>query len=146
MQSKPTDQAPTPTLAKPLATYAHTRVVGDLVFIAGQGCRDPETDLWAGVTFDDQGKVLAIDFESQVRGVFRNIERALQAESLTKRALVDVQVFLTDMKQQFPILNKIWNEFFEGVHTPPTRTTIAVKELPGLNLVEMKAIATTKHV
>jgi enamine deaminase RidA (YjgF/YER057c/UK114 family) len=131
-------------LTKPLATYAHTRVVGDLVFIAGQGCRDPETDLWDGVTFDASGAVVSIDFEAQVRGVLRNIERALESLSITKNALVDIQVFLTDMTQQFPHLNKVWNEFFAGVPHPPTRTTVAVKELPGFNLVEMKAIAARK--
>jgi len=135
----------TRTLTKPLATYAHARIIGDVVYIAGQGCRDPKTDIWAGVTFDTKGAVVSIDFEAQVRGVFQNIERALASVAITKHELIDVQVFLTDMTAQFPVLNKVWNEFFADVHTPPTRTTVAVKELPGLNLVEMKAIATTQR-
>ena len=129
------------TLTKPLAAYAHTRILGDIVFLAGQGCRDPETDTWAGVTFDENGKAVHINFEEQVRGVLRNVERALTSVHLSKHHLIDVQVFLTDMKEQFPILNRVWNEFFYGLQTLPVRTTVAVKELPGLNLVEMKAIA-----
>lgn len=128
-------------LTKPLAKYAHSRRVGNLVFLAGQGCRDPKTNIWAGVTFDSAGKPLKIDFEAQVRGVFRNIEAALSQESLTKHHIVDAQVFLTDMSEQFPVMNQIWNEFFADVSNPPVRTTVAVKELPGLNLVEMKITA-----
>ena len=128
-------------LAKPLAAYSHTRTVGQLVFIAGQGCRDPETDIWAGVTFNPDGSAKEINFEQQVRGVFRNVERALKSAGLSKHDLVDVQVFLTDMQRQFPVMNRVWNEFFEGTGPGPTRTTVAVKELPGLNQIEMKAIA-----
>ena len=128
-------------LARPLAAYSHTRTVGSLVFIAGQGCRDPETNIWAGVEFGPDGKATRIDFEAQVRGVFRNVERALASAGLGKSDLVDIQVFLTDMNAQFQVMNHVWNEFFADVSAPPTRTTVAVRELPGLNLIEMKPIA-----
>jgi 2-aminomuconate deaminase len=129
------------TLTKPLAAYGHSRRVGQLVYLAGQGCRDPKTDIWAGVTFDEKGKPTRFDFEAQVRGVLRNVEAVLTHESLTRRHIVDVHVFLTNMAEQFPVLNKVWNEFFKDIPTPPVRTTIGVKELPGLNLVEMKVTA-----
>jgi 2-aminomuconate deaminase len=128
-------------LTKPLASYGHARRVGQLVYLAGQGCRDPKTDVWAGVTFDAQGKQASFDFEAQVRGVLRNVDAVLANENLTRRHIVDVHVFLTNMSEQFPVLNKVWNEFFKDMPTPPVRTTIGVKELPGLNLVEMKVIA-----
>lgn len=138
---------PSPSsLTKPLASYAHARRVGSLVFLAGQGCRDPKTDVWAGVTFDQQGRAVNIDFEAQVRGVFRNVEAVLIHEKLSRHNIVDVQVFLTNMAEQFPVLNRVWNEFFADVTSPPVRTTVAVKELPGLNLVEMKVIATTEYL
>lgn len=127
------------TLTKPLAQYSHARRVGDLLFVAGQGCRDPETNAYAGVTRDASGKVTAHDIEKQTAGVLANIERVLQANNLTRRHIVDVQVFLTDMVD-FPGMNKVWNQFFaEG--TPPTRTTVAVRQLPGDNFVEMKTVA-----
>lgn len=128
-------------LTKPLASYSHSRTVGSLVFLAGQGCRDPQSNVWAGVKFDVEGKVLSIDFEAQVRGVFKNIESVLFNQLLTRHHIIDVQVFLTNMDEQFSVLNQVWNEFFKDSSLPPVRTTVAVKELPGLNLVEMKVIA-----
>lgn len=131
-------------LTKPLATYSHCRRVGDILFIAGQGCRDPHTNIWAGVTFDANNKPTHIDFAAQVRGVLRNIEDVLKTNGLTRANLVDVQVFLTNMDEQFATMNAIWNEFFGGVELTPTRTTVAVSGLPGLNKIEMKSMATFK--
>lgn len=131
-------------LTKPLANYSHCRRVGDLLFIAGQGCRSPKTNIWAGVTFDATGKATHIDFAAQVKGVLANIEDVLKTNGLTRANLVDVQVFLTNMDEQFATMNSIWNEFFTGVELKPTRTTVSVSGLPGLNLIEMKSIATFK--
>lgn len=131
-------------LTKPLANYSHIRRCGDLLLLAGQGCRDPETNVWAGVSFDAKGQLIGIDFEAQVRGVFKNIEAVLQSEGYSRKHVVDVQVFLTDMDKQFPTVNKVWDEYFDGINPPPTRTTIGVRQLPGLNQVEMKVIASTK--
>lgn len=130
-------------LTKPLSAYSHIRRAGSLVFVAGQGCRDPETDIWAGVSFDGEGHPAQIDFEAQVKGVFKNIDAVLESGGLTRHNILDVQVFLTDLKQQFPVLNKVWDDFFKDVKNLPTRTTIGVSQLPGLNLVEMKVIAST---
>lgn len=128
-------------LTKPLASYSHTRQAGQTVFLAGQGCRDPETDVWAGVSFDDEGKPVSVDFELQVRGVFKNIDAVLTASGLTRSDIIDVQVFLTDLHEQFSVMNKIWNDYFLDISPLPTRTTIGVKDLPGLNLIEMKVTA-----
>jgi len=126
-------------LTKPFGRYVHTRIAGNLVFIAGQGCRDPETDAYAGLSKNPDGSVAAYDIQAQTRGVLQNIERALSSLKLNKNALVDVTVFLTDMKD-FDGMNAVWNDYFADC-TPPTRTTVAVRQLPGLNFVEMKAIA-----
>lgn len=126
-------------LTRPMAQYSHARRVGDLLFVAGQGCRHPVTDTYAGVTRDAQGKVVAHDIKAQTAGVLENLERVLQANGLGRHHVVDVTVFLTDMAE-FSGMNEVWNHFFaEG--TPPSRTTVAVKQLPGDNFVEMKAIA-----
>lgn len=126
-------------LTRPLARYAHTRRVGNLVFIAGQGARDPHTDLYRGLTVDGAGRPTGYDIGEMTRGVIANMERALAAEGLGLGDLVDVTVFLTSMRD-FEAMNTIWNEMFEA-HTAPTRTTVAVAELPGWNHVEMKGIA-----
>lgn len=117
------------SLTKPLARYSHARKVGHLLYLAGQGSRDPATDSYpTGVT-------------AHTQGVLANIERVLKSNGLDRSALVDVNVFLVDMGD-FDAMNAVWNEFFAEVATPPTRTTVAVKQLPGKNVVEMKAIAT----
>lgn len=130
---------PSPGLTKPLARYVHVRKAGGLMFIAGQGCRDPETDSYPGLTRNAAGGVTAHDITAQTRGVLANIERVLKSEGLDRADIVDVNVFLTDM-DEFPAMNAVWNEFFAET-PPPTRTTVAVKALPGLNFVEMKVIA-----
>jgi enamine deaminase RidA (YjgF/YER057c/UK114 family) len=127
-------------LTSPLASYVHTRRAGGLIFVAGQGCRDPETNGYAGLTLHPDGTVAAYDIRAQTRGVLANIERALKAESCDRTHIIDVNVFLSDMKD-FQAMNEVWNDFFANQPVTPTRTTVAVKQLPGLNFVEMKAIA-----
>lgn len=127
-------------LTRPLARYAHARRVGALLFVAGQGARDPATDQEAGITTDATGRVIAHDLKVQTAAVLANVERALASHGLNRTHIVDVTVFLTDMAE-FPLMNQIWNEFFADAPAPPTRTTVAVAALPGRNFVEMKAIA-----
>jgi len=129
------------SLTKPLANYPHLRQVGDLYFLAGQGCRDPETNTCVGLKrhpADD--KIIGYDIKEQTAGVLANIERALATAGLARGDLVDVTVFLTDMKD-FSAMNEIWDQFFSACLAPPTRTTVAVKDLPGDNFIEMKALA-----
>lgn len=129
----------TEPLTKAFATYAHTRKAGGLVFLAGQGCREPATDQCTGLTRDSSGNITSYDIKAQTTGVLKNIERALAHEGLDRSHLVDVTVFLTDM-QDFEPMNQIWNNFFAESRAP-TRTTVAVSKLPGDNFIEMKAIA-----
>ncbi len=129
-------------LTRPFAKYPHVRRVGDLYFLAGQGCRDPEADVYAGLELSEDGKVLSYDIAKQVQGVFRNIDRALQSVGLNKAALLDVTVFLVNMERDFSLMNQVWDEYFSDVTIPPARTTVGVRCLPGFNYVEMKALAT----
>lgn len=126
-------------LTRPLAAYQHIRRVGAVVFVAGQGCRDPLTNDYRGLTLGADGEVVKYDIAEQTRGVLANIERALGSIGLSRSAIVDVQVYLTDMND-FENMNGVWNEFFRGLE-PPTRTTVAVKGLPGKNFIEMKTVA-----
>lgn len=131
---------PISPLTKPLAAYSHTRRVGSLVFVAGQGCRDPQTGSYLGLTTNPDGTVASYDIKVQAQGVLANIERAIGQHGLNRSHIIDVQVFLTNMKD-FDGMNTIWNSFFGDVSTPPTRTTVAVLALPGSNFIEMKAVA-----
>ncbi|MDA9951083.1 RidA family protein [Oligoflexaceae bacterium] len=127
------------SLTKPFADYPHSRQTGHLLFMAGQGCRDPQTNLCCGLKRDADEKVVGYDIREQTEGVLKNVERVLQSSGLSRSDLVDVTVFLTDMND-FQSMNEVWNAFFEGLKSP-TRTTVAVKQLPGENFIEMKAIA-----
>lgn len=128
----------TTSLTRPFGDYVHVRQVGELVFLAGQGCRDPQTDTYIGLSFDADGRPV-VDAQAQTRAVLDNIERALRSIGADRRALVDITVFLRDF-DHFDAMNTAWANFF--AETPsPTRTTVGVSDLPGNNWVEMKAIA-----
>jgi reactive intermediate/imine deaminase len=126
-------------LTKSLARYQHARRVNGLLFLAGQGCREPSSNQCVGLTRNQDGSIKAYDIVTQTLGVFKNMERVLSSFQLERQHLVDVTVFLTDM-QDFEQMNKVWNEFFANCE-PPARTTVAVKQLPGENFIEMKAVA-----
>ncbi len=126
-------------LTRSLARYSHGKKVNGLLFIAGQGCREPSTNQCVGLTRDEHGKIKHYDILKQTSGVFKNIESVLASHQLERKHLVDITVFLTDMSD-FEPMNKVWNDFFADCE-PPTRTTVAVHQLPGENFIEMKAIA-----
>ena len=126
-------------LTKPLASYPHSRRIGSTVYLAGQGCRNPETNECVGIVRDDNGKVTDHCITTQTKGVIANLERALKSEGLDLTNLVDVTVFLRNMNE-FNKMNEVWNATFTW-KSPPTRTTVAVVDLPHDNFVEMKAIA-----
>lgn len=133
---------PESKMTKPFGLYAHARRCGPICYLAGQGCREPETDDYPGTKIVE-GRVVTYDIREQTRGVFANIERALSSQMLSREHLIDIQVFLKDMKD-FEGMNEVWAEFFKN-GALPTRTTICVKDLPGHNQIEMKAIAFCKE-
>ena len=92
-------------LTKPFAKYPHTRRAGELVFVAGQGCRDPETNAYAGTVVEND-KVVSYDIVEQTKGVLQNVERALKNENLTRKQIIDVNVFLMDMDILFRVASE----------------------------------------
>src|SRR5690349_19516323 len=124
--------------AQALARYPHARVVGDLVFVSGVSSRRFD-NTHEGVTIHPDGRV-ELDIRAQTRAVLVNIRTILEAAGAGLSDVVDMTVFLVDMKD-YAGMNEIWNEHFtkEG---GPARTTLAVHQLPHPNLlVEMKAVA-----
>jgi 2-aminomuconate deaminase len=128
----------------PLGTYNHAVRVGDFLYIAGQGCRSADTGREDGVVLDDLGRVVSYDIATQTRGVLRNLSTVLATAGLDLSHVIDVTVFLCDMGD-FDAYNAVWAEYFcndqSNDSVLPTRTTVAVKQLPGRNFIEMKAIA-----
>lgn len=125
---------------EPVGAYPHARRVGNLLFLSGVGPRERGTKVIPGVTLNDDGTVREYDIEAQTLSVFRNIRYIIEDAGSTWDQIVDVQVFLTDMKRDFPVFNRLYAEHFAGVHA--CRTTIEIGALPTPIAVELKVIAT----
>ena len=120
--------------------YPHARKVGDLLFLSGVGPRKAGTKEIPGVTLDTYGKIIEYDIEKQCHSVFQNIKFILEDAGSSWNKIVDVQVFLTNMKDDFKTYNKIYAQYFKD--NQPCRTTIEIKSLPTPIAIELKVIAT----
>jgi 2-aminomuconate deaminase len=124
---------------EPVGAYPHARRCGSLLFLSGIGPRKRGTREIPGVTQDKEGNVIAHDIEAQCRSVFENLKVILEDAGSSWERIVDVTVFLTHMKEDFPAFNRLYAEYFP-TH-PPARTTIEVTALPTPIAVELKVIA-----
>ena len=123
--------------AQPLGNYPHVKRVGDFIYVSGTSSRRKD-NTHVGAEKDIDGNWV-LDIRAQTRAVILNIQTLLQSMDADLSDLIDMSTFLVDMKD-FKGYNEIYGEFFD--HTGPTRTTVAVHQLPHPNLlIEMKAIA-----
>ncbi len=123
--------------AKPLGKFPHFRRAGDFIFVSGTSSRRPDNS-YEGVEITADGSV-HLDISAQTRAVIHNIRDILRAAGADLCDVVEISSFLVDMKD-FPAYNAVYGEYFgfDG----PTRTTVAVHQLPHPHLlVEMKAVA-----
>ncbi|MBL8124228.1 MAG: RidA family protein [Pyrinomonadaceae bacterium] len=125
---------------EPVGLYPHARRVGDLLFLSGVGPRERGTKVIPGVELNDTGEVVSYDIETQCRSVFQNVRFIVEDAGSSWENIVDVTVFLTNMKDDFPIYNKIYAEYFAD--NRPCRTTVEVNSLPTPIAIELKVIAT----
>jgi 2-aminomuconate deaminase len=137
MSDKPihSDQAP-----EPVGSYPHARKVGNLLFLSGVGPRKRGSKDIPGVTLDADRNIVAYDIAVQCHSVFQNVKLILEASGSRWENLVDVTVFLTNMKDDFVVFNKIYAEYFK--ENQPCRTTVEVNALPTPIAIELKCIAT----
>ena len=127
--------------AEPVGAFPHAKRVGNLLFLSGIGPRVRGSKEIPGVTLDSAGKIAGYDIEIQCRAVFENVRLVLEDVGASWNEIVDVTVFLTNMKKDFPIYNKLYAEYFAGNGKPnPTRTTIEVTALPTPIAIELKVI------
>jgi len=124
---------------EPVGLYPHARRVGNLLFLSGVGPRQRGSKEIPGVTLRPDGSIESYDIEVQCRSVFANVRAILEAAGARWEDMIDVTVFLTNMKADFPAFNRLYAEYFSGVM--PTRTTIEVGSLPTPIAVELKVIA-----
>ena len=130
------DKAP-----EPVGPYPHARRVGNLLFLSGVGPRKRGSKEIPGVTLDAQGNVISSDIEVQCHSVFQNVKHVLEASGSKWENLVDVTVYLTNMKRDFPTYNKIYKEYFPNPATQPCRTTVEAGALPTPIAIELKCVA-----
>jgi 2-aminomuconate deaminase len=123
--------------ATPRGRFPHVRVAGDLVFVSGTSSRRPDNTI-EGASVDEFGTT-SLDIRAQTRAVITNIGDILNAAGSSLRDLVQVTAYLVNMND-FGGYNEVWAEYFD--ETGPTRTTVAVHQLPHPHLlIEIQAIA-----
>ena len=129
------DKAP-----EPVGLYPHARRVGNLLFLSGVGPRKRGSKDIPGVTLDENRNIVSYNIEEQCHSVFQNIRYILEASGSRWENLVDVTVFLTNMKADFATFNKIYAEYFKD--NQPCRTTVEINALPTPIAIELKCVAT----
>ncbi|MCB0487838.1 MAG: Rid family hydrolase [Cyclobacteriaceae bacterium] len=135
MSSISSDKAP-----EPVGLYPHARKVGNLLFLSGVGPRKRGSKDIPGVTLDENKNIVSYSIEEQCHSVFQNVRYILEAAGSRWENLVDVTVFLTNIKEDFATYNKIYAEYFKD--NQPCRTTVEITALPTPIAIELKCIAT----
>lgn len=131
---KPESRAP-----EPVGAYPHARQVGNLLFLSGVGPRQRGQKAIPGVELDADGNVAKYDIESQCHAVFQNVRYVVEEAGSSWDKIVDVTVYLTNMKDDFPIYNRIYAEYFTD--NRPARTTLGITALPTPIAIELKVVA-----
>ena len=124
---------------EPVGLYPHARQVGNFLFLSGIGPREKGKMEISGVKLDQKGNILSYDIEAQCHSVFKNVRSVLEDAGSSWDNLVDVTVFLTNMKDDFEIYNRIYAEYF--MNNQPCRTTVEILSLPTPIAIELKCIA-----
>ena len=125
---------------EPVGSYPHSKKVENLLFLSGVGPRKRGTNIIPGVLMDGQGNPIGHDIEIQCHSVFENIKIILEESGSHWDNLVDVTVFLINMKRDFEVYNRIYSEYFRN--NQPCRTTVEITSLPTPIAIELKCIAT----
>ena len=125
---------------EPVGLYPHARQVGNFLFLSGIGPREKGKKEIPGVKLDQDGNIISYEIEIQCHSVFKNVRTVLEDAGSNWKNLVDVTVFLTNMKEDFEIYNRIYAEYFKD--NQPCRTTIEICSLPTPIAIELKCIAT----
>jgi len=124
---------------KPVGLYPHAKKVGNLLFLSGVGPRQAGTDNIPGVELNEQGEIIRYDIEAQCRSVFDNVRTIMEAAGASWLDIVDVTVFLTNIKDDFATYNRLYAEYFHD--NQPCRTTVEINKLPTPIAIELKCIA-----
>jgi 2-aminomuconate deaminase len=127
------DRAP-----EPVGPYPHARRAGDFIYLSGVGPRSRGSSDIPGVTLDEAGNIVKYCIETQCRCCFENVQKVVEDAGARWEDVVDVTVFLTDMKKDFDSFNRVYEQYFGEIR--PSRTTVEVAALPTPIAVELKVI------
>jgi len=125
---------------EPVGVYPHAKRIGDLLFFSGIGPREKGKNDIPGVELDQNGNIISYDIGTQCHSVFKNVRTILEDAGSNWNNLVDITVFLTNMKDDFNIYNQVYAEYFQD--NQPCRTTVGISSLPTPIAIELKCIAT----
>ena len=125
---------------EPVGLYPHARRVGNLLFLSGIGPREKGKKEIPGVELNHNGEIISYNIEDQCHSVFKNVRYVLEDAGSSWEQLIDVTVYLTNMKNDFSKYNKIYSKYFKD--NQPCRTTIEISSLPTQIAIELKCIAT----
>lgn len=134
-----TDSIHSPRAPEPVGLYPHARRVGNMLFLSGVGPRERGTKVIPGVELNEAGEIVSHDIETQCRSVFQNVRYILEDAGSSWDNIIDVTVFLTNMKDDFAVYNRVYAEYF--ANSRPCRTTVEVNALPTPIAIELKVIA-----
>ncbi len=124
---------------EPVGAYPHARKANGFLFLSGVGPRKPGTKEIPGVKLSSTGEILEYDIVAQTESVIENVKIILEDAGSSFDKIVDVQVFLTNMKNDFKKYNEVYAQHFSKIQA--TRTTIEINALPTPIAVEFKVIA-----
>lgn len=127
---------------EPVGAYPHARRSGPFLFLSGVGPRKAGTKEIPGIEFSSAGEVLKYDIQVETESVIQNVKTILEGAGSSFEQIVDVQVFLTNMKADFAKFNEVYAKYFSKIQA--TRTTVEVGALPTPIHVEFKVIAEVK--
>ena len=127
---------------EPVGHYPHARRAGPFLFLSGVGPRERGTKKIPGVELNEDGSIKSYDIETQCHSVFKNVRSILEEAGAQWTDLVDVTVYLTNMKDDFKTYNRLWAEYFK--ENPPCRTTLEINCLPTPIAIELKCVAVIK--
>ncbi len=124
--------------ATPRGKFPHIKRAGDFLFVSGTSARRPDNSIAGAEEVDSMGS-LKLDIKAQTQAVLENIQDILKEESATLNDVVEVSTFLVNMND-FAGYNEVYGQFFD--YEGPTRTTVAVHQLPHPHLlIEIKVVA-----
>ncbi|KAG0288013.1 hypothetical protein BGZ96_008157 [Linnemannia gamsii] len=124
--------------AQALAHYPHGRIANGMIYVSGISSRRLD-NTYEGVKENEDG-TFELDITAQTKAVIENINVILQSQGASLANIVDMTIFLTNMKD-YGAMNQVYNQYFDA-ETGPSRTCVGVLTLPSPKLlIEIKAIA-----